>query len=50
MCAAEKGTDKRYKRMIPRAIPTLFSVPNPTKRVTLKRKLPSRVDTPIPVA
>ena len=50
MCAVEKGTNKRHKRMIPRAIPILFSVLNTQKLETLKGMLPNWFDTPIPAA
>ena len=42
MCQADKGTNKKRKKLMPNAIPSIFEVPNPPKAVAPKRKLPTR--------
>ena len=46
MCPASKGTNMKRKKLMLQAVPTLFSVPNPPKQVSLKRRLPERFEMP----
>lgn len=43
-----KGSNKKCKRLIHCALPTIFDVSNCPKPITIKRKLPNRHDLPPP--